>query len=105
MAWQDISTAPQDGTPIQAEIPGYGSDNIISWHRGFIGENSNDCGTWVCVEEQEPPICWTDGVCWSQNEDGVPSVRPTRWKPLHKLVCLENGTFTYCGYRSADTWL
>lgn len=25
---------------------------------------------------------WTDGVCWDVNEDGVPSTKPTHWKPL-----------------------
>ena len=80
--WQDMSTAPIDGTPIQAEIPGNGKDNIIGWAWGFLNDNEEDCGGWCFMEDQEPPDCWTDGVCWGENEDGVQSVSPTRWKPL-----------------------
>jgi hypothetical protein len=79
--WQDISTAPRDGTHIQAEIPGNGSDNVIFWMNGFLNSDDKDCGGWAFANEfQEPPDCWTDGVCWEVNEDGVPSVKPTRWK-------------------------
>lgn len=38
MEWQPIETAPLDGTPIQAEIPGYGQDNIIRWSSGFMDD-------------------------------------------------------------------
>lgn len=83
MDWQPIETAPRDGTEIQAEIPGNGSDNVIAWQAdAFRDSNDQDCGGWAFVTEQEPPDCWTDGVCWEVNEDGVPSVQPTRWKPL-----------------------
>ena len=80
--WQDIKTAPRDGTEIQAEIPGHGSDNIIAWTSGLVDSNDNPCGGWSFMEDQEPPSCWTDGTCWDVNEDGVASVRPTRWKAL-----------------------
>lgn len=81
--WQPISTAPRDGTAIQARIPGHGSDNVIAWYPGLMDEDGNDCCAWTFVlEEREPPDCWTDGWCWESNEDGVPSVRPTEWKPL-----------------------
>lgn len=81
MDWQDISTAPRDGTPIQAEIPGHGSDNIIFWIDGLVGTDEQDCGGWAFAhEEQEPPDCWTDGICWEVNEDFQQSVKPTRWK-------------------------
>ena len=83
MGWQPIETAPRDGTPIQAEIPGHGADNIIAWECGFVDDDERNCCTWVFVhEEQEPPGSWTDGVCWAVNEDGLPSVQPTRWKPI-----------------------
>lgn len=79
---QPMETAPRDGTEIQAEIPGHGADNVIAWHNGFLDSDEKECGTWVFTRDQEPPDCWTDGVCWDKNEDGVPSVKPTRWKPL-----------------------
>lgn len=79
--WQSMETAPRDGTPIQAEIPGNGSDYVIGWTEGFEGA-SGTVGAWVILEDQEPPACWTDGVCWERNEDEKPSVLPARWKPL-----------------------
>lgn len=82
--WRDIATAPIDGTPIQAKIPGHGSDNIIAWHDGFLDDNENDCGCWCFIEDQEPPDCWTDGVCWKTNEAGEKSVQPTHWKTIAK---------------------
>lgn len=80
--WQDISTAPKDGTEFQARIPGHGEDNVIAWETVLLDSEENDCGGWMFTREQEPPDCWTDGVCWAVNEDGKPSAQPTHWKPL-----------------------
>ena len=82
MDWQDISTAPNDGTVFQAIIPGHGEDNVLCWTDGLLDSSNEDCGSWVFASEQEPPDCWTDGYCWEVNEDGVASVKPTHWKPL-----------------------
>lgn len=82
-AWQPIETAPVDGSDIQATIPGHGSDNVIAWQcDAFLDSDGRPCGGWAFTTEQEPPECWTDGVCWDVNEDGVASVQPTHWKPL-----------------------
>jgi hypothetical protein len=78
--WRDIETAPKDGTWIQARIPGHGADNIIAWQGGLLDSEGNDCGGWMFMQDQEPPDCWTDGVCWSVNEDGIASTLPTEWK-------------------------
>lgn len=81
--WQPIETAPRDGTDIQARIPGNGEDNVIAWQvDAFRDDLDEPCGGWAFTTEQEPPDCWTDGVCWAFNEDGVPSVQPTHWMPL-----------------------
>lgn len=80
--WKPIDIAPRDGTAIQARIPGNGEDNAIAWCEQFIDSNGDDVGGWAFVSEQEPPDCWTDGVCWARNEDGLPSVQPTHWKEL-----------------------
>jgi len=82
MDWQDISTAPKDGTPIQARIPGNGDDNIIAWLGGLEADDGGEAWSWVFVEDQEPPDDWTDGICWTINEDGVASTLPTHWQPL-----------------------
>lgn len=42
--WQPMETAPKDGAPIQAKIPGHGSDNIIQWMC------IDDYWTWGMVE-------------------------------------------------------
>ena len=83
VAWMPIETAPKDGTAFQAIIPGHGADNVLCWTDGLIGSDGRDCGSWAFASDQEPPDCWTDGYCWEVNEDGVPSVQPTHWKPLH----------------------
>lgn len=81
MTWQPIKTAPTDGTPIQAKIPGHGSDNIIAMHFGFVDDEDRESAAWVYLEEGEAPDSWTDGVCWASNDVGKPSVQPTHWKP------------------------
>lgn len=80
--WLNMDSAPRDGTAFQAKIPGNGSDNIIAWCGGLLDSKGEPCGGWHFVEDQEPPDCWTDGICWTVNEDGKPSVEPTHWKPL-----------------------
>lgn len=80
--WQPMDTAPQDGTAIQARIPGNGSDNIIAWDNTLLNSANEPCGGWSFVEDQEPPDDWTDGICWTVNEDGKPSTRPTEWRTL-----------------------
>ncbi|WP_157885552.1 hypothetical protein [Acetobacter ascendens] len=77
-----MHAAPMDGTAIQARIPGHGEDNIISWFDHYVDENGEFCGAWNFAEDQEPPDCWTDGVCWTSNEDGKSSVQPTHWKEI-----------------------
>jgi len=79
--WQDISTAPKDGTTFQARIAGYGDHNMIGWEWGLRDGSDRDCGGWFYAGGDDPPDCWTDGVCWAENEDGVPSALPTHWLP------------------------
>jgi len=74
--WQPMETAPRDGTPIQAKIPGNGSDNIIRWMC------IDDYWTWAMVEDQDWPDSWDDGICWASNSSEQPSVLPVAWKPL-----------------------
>ncbi len=77
-----MDTAPKDGTAFLAEIPGHGSENIISWQRWFLDYNFKVCGCWCFDEGQDEPDSWTDGSCWDENDAGEPSVQPTGWKPL-----------------------
>lgn len=80
-SWLDIKDAPRDGTVIRSKIPGYGSDNRIAWHYGFVGSDDGEAGAWVWVDQsREPPPSWCDGVCWAVNSHNEPSVWPTHWK-------------------------
>ena len=86
MTWQPIETAPRDGTDIQAVIPEHGTDNVIAWQvSAFLNGDGDACGGWTFTTDQEPPACWTDGICWQVNEDENASVQPTHWKPLPPL--------------------
>jgi|GEM_PF-2322679 len=78
--WRSMDTAPKDGAAFQCEIPGEGSDFVVQWIHGLEGKDG-PCGGWSIASEQEPPACWTDGICWETNEDGLPSKQPMRWKP------------------------
>lgn len=79
--WQSMETAPRDGTVIQVEIPNHRSDNMVYWLNDLVDDDGNFCGNWAFAYEQEPPECWSDGICWQTNEEGKPSIKPTRWKP------------------------
>ncbi len=81
--WQPIESAPRDGTDIQARIPGHGEDNVIAWQVNFfMDSDESTVGGWAFTTDQEPPNCWTDGICWAVNENECASVQPTHWKPL-----------------------
>ena len=79
-ARQPIETAPTDGTIILARIPGHG-DYLICAHPGFDDDDGNTGWLWVTVDGEREPKGWTDGACWSLNEDGEQSPRPTHWRP------------------------
>lgn len=80
--WKPIETAPRDGTAFQARIPSHGDDNIIMWDCSIEHKDGDGWGTWMFASDQEPPDCWSDGWCWTENADGDQSVLPTHWKPL-----------------------
>ena len=62
--WQPIETAPKDGTPIQAHIPGHGDKNIIAWSFGFEDETGEDCA-WVTIQGRRFRVAITDPRRWS----------------------------------------
>lgn len=80
--WQDIATAPRDGTEIQVRIPGHGEDNVVAWVEELLNSWDEYCGAWAFTREQEPPESWSDGYCWAVNDEGCPSEQPTHWLPL-----------------------
>ena len=74
--WQPMETAPKDGAPIQAKIPGHGSDNIIQWMCIY------GYWTWGMDDGQDWPDSWDEGICWASNSSEQPSVLPVAWKPI-----------------------
>jgi len=88
--WQPMDTAPRDGTPIEARIPGERRPRIISWE---ILEGGDEYGDgWVCgwtIDPSDPdddrhPRSWTDGICWARNADGRPSLQPKGWRRIEE---------------------
>lgn len=74
--WQDISTAPRDGTHV-AILTKRGSLVLALW---WPVEEGLDA--WQAVEEGECPPSWTDGICWGLNDDEEPSDPPRLWTAL-----------------------
>lgn len=78
-AWHPIETAPLDGSCIWGRTQG-GFELLMSWSDGFSDGDGNPCGCWVAWLEDQHPACWTDAICWAENEDCVPSDPPTHWR-------------------------
>lgn len=79
--WNDMSAAPVEQTII-LDIPSFGELKAKYSFGVACDDNDNDVYAWVSMEEDRYPECWTDGVCWEQNENLAQSVQPTRWKEL-----------------------
>jgi len=78
--WEPIETAPSD-TPVIV-ITAEGRIFKAIYKPGVAENEQGSCGAWCTVEETDPhPACWTDGMCWASNEDGVPSDAPAGWLP------------------------
>ncbi len=78
MGWRAIKTAPHDGSIITIKTAG-GNKLQASFQPGFMVSAIEDAGGWVAEDENGAPECWTDGVCWSTNADGVKSDQPVKW--------------------------
>jgi hypothetical protein len=50
--------------------------------RVWLEDDNGGGWGWATVHEYDPkaPKCWTDGVCWGKNDDGVPSRQPRYWR-------------------------
>jgi hypothetical protein len=38
--------------------------------------------TWRSEEDEPRPICWTDDICWSENEDYIQSKPVIEWREI-----------------------
>lgn len=77
--WQPIETAPRDGTKIFIKTHGgYGFEASYEL-LGAVDDEENVVGQWVAANEEVCPPCWSEGACWSSNEDEVASDPPRFW--------------------------
>lgn len=51
-----------------------------------MSDEETTCNQWSAVKEGEHPPCWSAGLCWSSNEDGVVSLQPEAWTALDDTV-------------------
>lgn len=80
MGWQSIKSAPRDGTRVMVKTA-VGRKFLAFYDLGLVDDNENECGGWFEEKEGTAPSCWTDGICWASNGDGVPSDPPVEWTP------------------------
>lgn len=80
MNWQPIETAPKYADTVKLRTA---SGAVLSgfWHDQLLDSDGRECGGWASADGEEYPPCWTDGICWTVNEDGEPSDPPTHWAP------------------------
>ena len=78
--WRDIASAPRDNSHV---IVRTALGRVFSAFMGtpVVGESGDDLA-WTAADEGIHPPCWTDGICWSSNEDEEPSDPPVAWLPI-----------------------
>lgn len=69
-----ITAAPRDGTVILATTE-LGLQLTCRWLDTFLTEDEQPCGCWVATTDTYPE-CWSGGVCWESNVDGIRSDQP-----------------------------
>lgn len=56
-----------------------------------LDTNENPCDQWQAAVEGEHPPCWSDGCCWTVNENEDRSAWPEAWRPLTSPSPAEEG--------------
>jgi len=75
---QPMDSVPTD-KPVRLHLPG--GLSFPACLLPFEGDDRTVWG-WVCLDEGQAPDDWTEGVCWSVNENGNPSTQPIGWSTL-----------------------
>lgn len=77
--WQPISEAPLD-TEVEVRV---GQMTFLAKlvPGAAMDTNESVCDQWQATREGEHPPCWSDGCCWTVNEDENCSLWPEAWRP------------------------
>lgn len=77
--WRDIESAPKNTWVIVRTHQG----RVFKAHLtfGYPTEEEDVCG-WSVDDGDPHPDCWSDGVCWANNEDEEPSDGVAAWMSL-----------------------
>lgn len=79
--WQQMKTAPRDKTTVLVcTFSGYVFPAFYD-PTGSVDENEEVCGIWCAKYEGFHPPCWSEGQCWTSNEDEIMSEQPLYWRP------------------------
>lgn len=78
--WQDIASAPWNEDVLIRTEAGRELIAILGYYA--CDEHGNDCAAWAESLEGDAPNCWSEGICWEVNADGVRSDTPVSWQPL-----------------------
>ena len=77
--WRPISDAPRDGTELIL-LTLDGAALRARWDTTAEGDDGRSIYTWHATVEGAHPRCWTDGVCWAENENNEASDPPVYWQ-------------------------
>ncbi|WP_300573428.1 hypothetical protein [Phenylobacterium sp.] len=77
--WKPIETAPREEDVIVRTAGGsvFGAALVYG-----VEDEEGSAWAWTVSDGEPHPPCWSDGVCWSENEDSEPSDPPVGWMPL-----------------------
>jgi len=77
--WNETDRAPYD-TPVEVRTLDGKKFRARLLRDASMTEDEKPCDQWQAEEGEEYPPCWSDGSCWSSNEDGNVSDPVVAWR-------------------------
>lgn len=81
-AWQAPGTAPYNEV-VEVQV-GSMTFQARLLPDAAMSDMDTTCDQWAAENEGEHPPCWTDGCCWTSNENEDPSLPVTAWRPIRQ---------------------